>query len=106
MEGVKNVEVSLEKGLANIQLNQGNQITLSQIQTVVKKNGFSPKRAQLKLKGKISDKEVTITNSNESIAATVATDEKSKPEMDKEYTIEGKIVIEEESQKMTVTSFQ
>ena len=104
MEGVKNVEVSLEKGLAKIEINPANQVTLSQIQTVVKKNGFSPKSAQLKLKGKISDKQVTITNSNESIPATVEADEKPEPE--KEYMIEGNLVIEEDSQRMTVTSFQ
>ena len=107
MKGVKNVEMSLEMGLAKIELNPDNQITLSQIQTIVEKNGFSPKSAQLKLIGKISDQEVTITNSNESIPATAAeTDQKAKPEPDKEYTIEGNLVIEEDSRKFTVTSFR
>ena len=105
MKGVKNVEMSLEKGLAKIELNPDNPITLSQIQTIVEKNGFSPKSAQLKLIGKISDQEVTITNSNESIPATMETDQE-KPEPDKVYTIEGNVVIEEDSRKITVTSFR
>jgi copper chaperone CopZ len=103
MEGVKKVDVSLEKGLANIELNPANQITLEQIQTVVEKNGFSPKSAELKLKGKISDKQVIVTGSNESIPATLPVDK--KPEQEKVYDVEGNLVIEEESQRLTVTAF-
>jgi copper chaperone CopZ len=104
MEGVKNVEVSLEKGLAKIELNPANSVTLSQIQTVVEKNGFSPKSAQMKLKGKISNKEVIVTTSNEAIPATVPEDK--KPEPDKAYEIQGNLVIEEDSQQLTVTAFE
>jgi hypothetical protein len=104
MKGVKNVEVSLEKGTAKIELNAANKISLSQIQTVVKKNGFSPKTALVKLNGTFADKQVIITNSNESIPASLPSDK--NPELEKVYLIQGNLVIEEDSQQMTVTSFQ
>lgn len=103
LEGVKNVEVSLEKGLAKIECNADNRITLSQILSIVKKNGFSPKSADVQLKGLIGEKQVQVSDSNESIAATIK--DESKPDTNKEYLIQGKLEIsedDEETQTLTV----
>lgn len=98
------MEVSLEKGLAKIELKPDNTITLSQIQTVVKRNGFAPKSAQLKLNGKVGSNQITIAKSNESVPAVL--NGMKAPDPEKEYLIEGNLVIKEDSQSITLTSLQ
>jgi len=45
--GVEDVKVSLNDGKAIISLKPGNTVTLEQIQDIVRKNGFTPKEANV-----------------------------------------------------------
>jgi copper chaperone CopZ len=104
LEGARKVDVSLEKGSARIELQPGNKVTLEQIQTIVKKNGFSPRSAHLKLSGTTQDKQVTISKSGESVLATYQTD---KPAEQKEYLIEGNLTIPDKGPThLTVSKIQ
>ena len=53
MDGVKNVQVSLNEGKAHLELSENNHLSLDQIQEEVRKNGFSAKKAEILLKGKL-----------------------------------------------------
>jgi hypothetical protein len=52
--GVDSVDVSLEKGLARVQLKPGNKVTLKQLRDAVTKNGFVMKASQAILAGTVS----------------------------------------------------
>jgi copper chaperone CopZ len=93
LDGAEKVDVSLEQGLAKIQLKPENKVTLAAIQTIVKKNGFSPKSANIKLRGKLRNHTVTITGSNESFTAKLNQQHSIDPQ--KEYWIEGSLKIED-----------
>jgi hypothetical protein len=51
--GVENVNVSLEKGLATVTLKPGNTTTLKQLQDAIAKNGFTTKRSEASVVGKL-----------------------------------------------------
>lgn len=51
--GVDNVNVSLEKGLATVTLKPGNATTLKQLQGAIAKNGFTMKRSEATVIGKL-----------------------------------------------------
>jgi cation transport ATPase len=53
MEGLESVKVSLNDGKAYLELSKNNSLSLRQIQEVVKKNGFSAKKAEAIIKGKL-----------------------------------------------------
>ncbi len=97
IDGTEKVEVSLEQGLARIQLRPENKATLKEIQTLIKKNGFSAKGAQLKLRGKLRNENnslhLTITGSNESVPAKLNQQQSFDPQ--KEYWIEGSLKMED-----------
>jgi hypothetical protein len=50
---VENVNVSLEKGLATVTLKPGNTTTLKQLQDAIAKNGFTMKRSEASVVGKL-----------------------------------------------------
>jgi copper chaperone CopZ len=52
--GVDSVDVSLEKGLARVQLKPGNTVTLKQLQDAITKNGFVMKSSYATLAGTVS----------------------------------------------------
>ena len=52
--GVESVDVSLENGLARVQLKPGNAVTLKQLQDAVTKNGFVMKASYATLAGTVS----------------------------------------------------
>ena len=106
LDGAEKVDVSLEKGLATIQLRPANKATLAVIQSIIKKNGFSPKGANVKLRGKIRDQnnslQVTITGSNETLPAKLNQQHSFDPQ--KEYWIEGTLKIEDKgAQNLTIS---
>ena len=98
VDGAEKVDVSLEQGLAKIQLKPENKVTLASIQTIIKKNGFSPKSANVKLRGKLRNQNnsliLTITGSNESLPAKLNPQHSIDPQ--KEYWIEGSLKIEDD----------
>ena len=53
MEGVESVQVSLNEGLAKIQLKPGNKVRLEQLRKSVADNGFTPKEASVAVLGEI-----------------------------------------------------
>jgi hypothetical protein len=53
VSGVDAVDVSLEKGLANVKMKPGNTATLKQLQDAITKNGFTMKPSNVSVVGKI-----------------------------------------------------
>ncbi|EIJ39383.1 cation transport ATPase [Galbibacter orientalis DSM 19592] len=57
MDGLQNVRVSLNDGKAYLELSKNNSLSLKQIQEEVKKNGFSAKKAEVVIEGKLISKD-------------------------------------------------
>ncbi len=76
LEGVESVEVSLERGLASIQLRAGNSITLQQLRQLVKNNGFNPREASVTVVGELIQEgaDATLSVTGTSAVLTVAPD--------------------------------
>jgi copper chaperone CopZ len=53
IEGVDTVKVSLNQGLAEITFKPGNRATLEQVREIVRRNGFTPKAADIRVAGTI-----------------------------------------------------
>jgi len=53
VSGVDAVDVSLEKGLANVKMKPGNTATFKQLQEAITKNGFTMKPSSVRVVGKI-----------------------------------------------------
>jgi hypothetical protein len=68
LSGVESVNVSLERASTDIQLRRGNAITLEQLRSIIKNNGFTPKEATVTVVGKLIERggqpalDVTGTN--------------------------------------------
>jgi hypothetical protein len=56
LSGVESVTVSLEHASADVRLRPGNTITLSQLRTIIKNNGFTAKNATITAIGKIIER--------------------------------------------------
>lgn len=56
MDGLQTVKVSLNDGKAYLELAKNNNLSLKQIQEEVKKNGFSAKKAEVVIEGKLINK--------------------------------------------------
>ena len=53
LSGVEAVAVSLNDGYAEVELSEDSQLTLADIREVIRKNGFSPKNADVRVSGKV-----------------------------------------------------
>src|SRR3954454_18902252 len=51
--GLEKVEVSLNKGLATVTLKPGNTVHVSDMWETVRKNGFTPKKTQIVVRGEV-----------------------------------------------------
>ena len=51
IEGVTSVSVSLNEGMTTIQFAASNSVRIEQIREVIRKNGFTPKEAEIKVAG-------------------------------------------------------
>jgi hypothetical protein len=75
LPAVESVNVSLERASTDIQLRSGNTITLEQLRTIIKNNGFTTKEATVTAVGTLIERggqpalEVTGTNTVMLIAA-------------------------------------
>lgn len=56
IEGVASVEVSLNKGFADVKLKPGNRVDPERIRQVVRDSGFTPKAADVRLAGEIVER--------------------------------------------------
>lgn len=57
IDGVKSVEVSLNHGVADIILQPDNAVSLDRIRQIVLDNGFSPREAEVVVKGHVMQKD-------------------------------------------------
>ncbi len=56
VEGVESVNVSLNKGVADIKLRDGNKVTVEHVREVIRKNGFTPKESTVRVRGKVIER--------------------------------------------------
>jgi copper chaperone CopZ len=56
VNGVQDVKVSLNEGSAVIKLKDGNKVDVEQIREIIRKNGFTPKDAEVKVAGKVVER--------------------------------------------------
>ena len=54
LEGVESVEVSLQRGVADIRLRQGNSLTLARLRQLVRQNGFNARDAVVTVTGRLT----------------------------------------------------
>jgi copper chaperone CopZ len=54
VKGVESVTVTLKNGLVSINLAPGNKVTLAEMRTLIKSNGFNPKEATVVVQGVVS----------------------------------------------------
>jgi hypothetical protein len=54
LEGVETVDVSLQRGLADLRLRPGNHVTIQQLRTLIKRNGFNPGSATVEVAGRLT----------------------------------------------------
>ena len=55
INGVENVNVSLNKGLADVDFKPGNGVTFKQLQDAIARNGFTTKQSTVVVRGTIED---------------------------------------------------
>jgi hypothetical protein len=53
IHGVENVNVSLNKGLADVDFKPGNTVTFKQLQDAIAKNGFTTKQSSVVVRGTV-----------------------------------------------------
>lgn len=58
--GVDSVEVSLNEGYADIALAGTNAVTVEQVRSAIRKNGFSPRETRLRVRGTVARRDTTI----------------------------------------------
>ncbi len=56
IEGVASVDVSLNEGSAEIRFRRGSAVTPEQIREAIRRNGFTPKEAEVKAAGRIVER--------------------------------------------------
>jgi copper chaperone CopZ len=61
LQGVETVDISLNKSAAQLTLREGNQVTIEQLRTIIKRNGFTPKEAVVTTIGLPSRKSGGVT---------------------------------------------
>lgn len=56
MDGVDAVEVSLQSGVATVKLKPGNHLTVDEVRDAIRKNGFTPKDAEVTVVGRLVER--------------------------------------------------
>lgn len=65
VNGVETVRVSLKEGLTILELKPNNAVTLSQLRTVIRNNGFVSREVQIVAKGTPRDGVFEVSGTNE-----------------------------------------
>ena len=65
VDGVQTVRVSLKEGLTVLELRPDNTVTLSELRTVIKNNGFVSKDAQIIARGAMRDGMFDVSGTGE-----------------------------------------
>jgi copper chaperone CopZ len=61
IEGVETTEVSLNRGLAVIRFGRDNRATLEQVRQAIRRNGFTPKAAEVRIAGAVAERAGELT---------------------------------------------
>ena len=70
VEGIQNVRVGLKDGLTVLDLRPDNKVTLAQLRTVIKNNGFVSKDAQVTARGAVSSDSFEVSGTGERLQFT------------------------------------
>jgi copper chaperone CopZ len=74
VNGVESVDISLNKGLATVELKDGNTVTMKQLQAAIDRNGYSTKQSSVTAIGQLSFNDnrwiLRVSGSNEEFALT------------------------------------
>ena len=65
VDGIQAVNVSLKDGLTVLDLRPDNKVTLAQLRTVIKNNGFVSKDAQITARGAVSGNTFEVSGTGE-----------------------------------------
>lgn len=68
VDGVQSVQVSLKEGVTTLELRPENKVTLAQLRTVIKNNGFVSKEAQVIARGSVDAKGFVVEGSGERLS--------------------------------------
>ena len=68
VDGVQSVRVSLKEGLTVLELRPDNKVTLAQLRTVIKNNGFVSKDAQVSARGAVSGDSFVVAGTGERLS--------------------------------------
>lgn len=72
VEGVQSVQVSLKEGLTILELRPENKITLAQLRTVIKNNGFVSKEVKVIARGSARSNGFDVAGSGERLSVVSA----------------------------------
>ena len=61
VDGVETADVSLERGVVDVRLRPGNQLTLARLRQLIKHNGFNPGDATVSVNGQLAQSETSPT---------------------------------------------
>ena len=50
------MKISLNEGVADIKLKDGNKVTVEQIRSIIRKNGFTPKESRARVAGRVVER--------------------------------------------------
>jgi copper chaperone CopZ len=94
VSGVDAVDVSLEKGLANVKMKPGNTATFKQLQEAIAKNGFTMKPSNVSVAGKLvmvnGQPQLQVSGSNDVLTLTADTKQAEGYRLaDKSVLVEG-----------------
>jgi hypothetical protein len=94
VSGVDAVDVSLEKGLANVKMKPGNTATFKQLQEAITKNGFTMKPSDVIVAGKIimvnGQPQLQVSGSNDVLSLNAgATQAEVNTLVDKSVLVQG-----------------
>ena len=56
IDGVESVDVSLKEGAASVKFKPGNHVTVDEVREAIRKNGFTPKAADVTIAGKVVER--------------------------------------------------
>ena len=70
VEGIQDVRVSLKDGLTVLELSPHNKVTLAQLRTVIKNNGFVSKETQITARGSVSGDAFEVSGTGERLPFT------------------------------------
>jgi copper chaperone CopZ len=54
LPGVDSVRVSLNEGYADVRFEPGSTVTVEQVREAIRKNGFTPREAQVRVRGRVT----------------------------------------------------